>query len=272
MILSTGWSLLLVTRHQHRPIPSDILRPWIAHRQSVPGETLPRSRRAVKWIPRSRQLEVAVSKLRALAQLEDLVPGLKVRGLLPDGAARVIHTQWHGINALTLTYADEKGRTGQQLLYRQDEEKLAVEPEGRAWSLEADGHLFRLASEAKRISLAYLFDPSLAVQTVLVDESDQGDISRVLVYLQHAIQDGRLDRSGQRRTVSRRFEFVEIDAPLRGEPLDHGFLFGHLGPLGGSSGLLRRELSRQPLDRGFLLEPSSARVCRQRRPAVPPEA
>src|ERR1035437_1298357 len=34
-----------------------------------------------------------------------------------------------------------------------------------AWSMDADGNLFRLVSEAKRISLAYLFDPFLAVQT-----------------------------------------------------------------------------------------------------------
>ena len=31
--------------------------------------------------------------------------------------------------------------------------------------MDADGSLFRLVSEAKRISLAYLFDPFLAVQT-----------------------------------------------------------------------------------------------------------
>lgn len=65
----------------------------------------------------------------------------------------MIQTQWHGPHALTLTYADGSGRTGQQLLYRRDEERLTVEPEATAWSLDADGHLFRLASEAKRISL-----------------------------------------------------------------------------------------------------------------------
>ena len=40
-----------------------------------------------------------------------------------------------------------------------------VEKTGRAWSMDADGNLFRLVSEAGRISLAYLFDPFLAVQT-----------------------------------------------------------------------------------------------------------
>jgi hypothetical protein len=47
-----------------------------------------------------------MAQWRALASLEDLVPGLKVRGLLPDGPARVIQIQWHGNHALTVTYAD----------------------------------------------------------------------------------------------------------------------------------------------------------------------
>ena len=47
---------------------------------------------------------------------------------------------------------------------------------------------------------------------VLVDEGDDGDQPRVLVYLEHSIQDARTDRSGNRRIVSKRFQFVEIDA------------------------------------------------------------
>ncbi|HVC97827.1 MAG TPA: DUF3883 domain-containing protein, partial [Pirellulales bacterium] len=46
---------------------------------------------------------------------------------------------------------------------------------------------------------------------VLVDERDPGDKPRVLVYLEHSIQDARTDRAGNRRVVSKRFQFVEID-------------------------------------------------------------
>jgi SNF2 family DNA or RNA helicase len=49
---------------------------------------------------------------------------------------------------------------------------------------------------------------------ILVDETDFSDEVRVLVSLNHAIQDGQFDRSGQRRTVSRRMQYVEV-APLR---------------------------------------------------------
>ena len=60
-------------------------------------------------------------------------------------------------------------RSDQELLYREDEPRLSVDEAGRAWSMDADGSLFRLVSEAKRISLAYLFDPFLAVQTSNLD-------------------------------------------------------------------------------------------------------
>jgi hypothetical protein len=46
--------------------------------------------------------------------------------------------------------------------------------------------------------------------TMLVDERGASDQVRALVYLEHAIQDGRTDRKGNRRIVSRRLQFVEI--------------------------------------------------------------
>ena len=46
----------------------------------------------------------------------------------------------------------------------------------------------------------------------LVDESDLGTSPRVLFFLEHAIQDASLTKSGERRAVSKRLLFVEIDA------------------------------------------------------------
>src|SRR3989454_4741298 len=48
--------------------------------------------------------------------------------------------------------------------------------------------------------------------TVLVDERDPGEEPRVLLYLEHAIQDASLTRSGERRVVSKRMLYVELDA------------------------------------------------------------
>jgi superfamily II DNA or RNA helicase len=47
---------------------------------------------------------------------------------------------------------------------------------------------------------------------VLVDERDPGVESRVVFYLEHSIQDASLTRSGERRVVSRRMLYVELDA------------------------------------------------------------
>jgi SNF2 family DNA or RNA helicase len=47
---------------------------------------------------------------------------------------------------------------------------------------------------------------------VLVDDADQGTEPRVLFYLEHAIQDGSITRAGERRVISKRWLYVEIDA------------------------------------------------------------
>jgi superfamily II DNA or RNA helicase len=47
--------------------------------------------------------------------------------------------------------------------------------------------------------------------TVLVDERDAGTTPRILFYLEHAIQDASVLRSGERRTISRRMLYVELD-------------------------------------------------------------
>lgn len=47
---------------------------------------------------------------------------------------------------------------------------------------------------------------------VLVDERDPGTRPRVLFYLEHAIQDASVTRSGERRVVSKRMLYVELDA------------------------------------------------------------
>lgn len=76
---------------------------------------------------------------------------------------------WHGSEALTLVYRGPDGRVADEILYRQDEPRLKILEEGRPWSFDGDGALFRLVAEAHRIRLAHLFDPVLAVHTSLVE-------------------------------------------------------------------------------------------------------
>ena len=54
--------------------------------------------------------------------------------------------------------------------------------------------------------------------TVLVDERDAGTEPRILFFLEHAIQDASLTRSGERRVVSKRMLYVELDS--KGESRD----------------------------------------------------
>jgi SNF2 family DNA or RNA helicase len=48
--------------------------------------------------------------------------------------------------------------------------------------------------------------------TVLVDPDDPGQDVRALFYLEHTIQDGRIDKTGNHRAVSRQLQFIEIDS------------------------------------------------------------
>ncbi|MCS6913901.1 MAG: helicase-related protein [Myxococcota bacterium] len=104
-----------------------------------------------------------------MIRLEDLQPGVSVRGILPDGLVCVVSVRWFGDEAVELTYKDPAGRVDQRLLYRHDGLRLELVDKGRPWSFDGDGALFRLVSEAQRIRLAHLFDPVLAVHTSEVD-------------------------------------------------------------------------------------------------------
>jgi SNF2 family DNA or RNA helicase len=104
-----------------------------------------------------------------MSRLEELQPNAAVKGILPDALVTVVTTQWFGSEALELTYKTVAGKVANELLYRHDEPRIEVVEEGRPWSFDGDGALFRLVSEAHRIRLAHLFDPLLAVHTSLVD-------------------------------------------------------------------------------------------------------
>ncbi len=104
-----------------------------------------------------------------MSRLEDVQPTATLRGILPDSLVTVVSVQWFGSEALELTYKTPAGKVANELLYRDDEPRIEVVEQGRPWSFDGDGHLFRLVSEANRIQLAHLFDPVLAVHTSVVD-------------------------------------------------------------------------------------------------------
>ncbi|OGQ97435.1 MAG: RNA helicase [Deltaproteobacteria bacterium RIFOXYD12_FULL_57_12] len=104
-----------------------------------------------------------------MINLEQLQTNATVRGIVSDSLVTVVSVQWFGSEALELTYKTSSGKVANELLYRHDEPRLEIVEQGRPWSFDGDGALFRLVSEAQRIHLAHLFDPVLAVHTSLVD-------------------------------------------------------------------------------------------------------
>jgi SNF2 family DNA or RNA helicase len=104
-----------------------------------------------------------------MSRLEDITRYASIRGILPNGLVTVVNVQWHGSAALELTYKTPEGKVANELLYRHDEPRIEVVEQGRPWSFDGDGSLFRLVSEAQRIRLAHLFDPVLAVHTSIVE-------------------------------------------------------------------------------------------------------
>jgi len=103
------------------------------------------------------------------ARLDDLVAGVSVRGLVAQEAVTVLAVEHHGDHAATLTYRRPSGEVASELVYRADEDRLDLERAGPPWTFDADAGLFRLAAEAKRIRLAHLFDPRLAVHLSLLE-------------------------------------------------------------------------------------------------------
>ena len=51
----------------------------------------------------------------------------------------------------------------------------------------------------------------LKLGAVLVDERDPGTSPRLLFYLEHAIQDASVTRFGDRRVISKRMLYIELD-------------------------------------------------------------
>lgn len=98
-------------------------------------------------------------------RLEEIVPGSKYNGIVIGEEVVVENVKRLGDTAISVVYETKDGSLNRKLLYRDVEPNLELVTGGLPWNFESDGHLFRLVSEAKRISLAYLFDPMLAVHT-----------------------------------------------------------------------------------------------------------
>lgn len=96
--------------------------------------------------------------------LEEVTAGARVAGLVPGEVVLVLAAQWHGRDALEVTYKDAAGGLAQRVLFRTDEAALGANDSGGR-PFDAPATDFTVVAEAQRIMLAGLFDPMLAVAT-----------------------------------------------------------------------------------------------------------
>ncbi|MDY0398648.1 MAG: helicase-related protein [Desulfuromonas thiophila] len=104
-----------------------------------------------------------------MLKLEQILKNSIISGLEPDQVVRIVTTEPVGDNALTVYYKTADGALRERMLFRTDELNLSMAEAGRPWSFDAPGEAFKLAAEAYRIDLAYLFDPMMAVHTSNVE-------------------------------------------------------------------------------------------------------
>ena len=104
-----------------------------------------------------------------MLKLEEITKDAALSGIEPNQVVRVVTTEPVGDNALTLYYKTPDGRVLERMLFRTDEATLSLAEAGRPWAFDAPGAEFKLAAEAYRINLAYLFDPMMAVHTSNVE-------------------------------------------------------------------------------------------------------
>ena len=102
-------------------------------------------------------------------RLEDLTPGNSLIGLEPSAVATIVAVVPIAEGAVQVIYKTPDGTLRDRLLGRADEATIAIATQERPWAFDGDGEDFKLAVEAKRIDLAFLFDPMMAVHTSNVD-------------------------------------------------------------------------------------------------------
>lgn len=101
-------------------------------------------------------------------ELEQITVGDQISGLEANESVTIKFIECIGDSA-EVTYQTASGRVASTLLFRSDESRIKKTEGKRPLSFTADANLFRLASEAQRIKLGYLFDPFVAVNTSNID-------------------------------------------------------------------------------------------------------
>lgn len=143
-------------------------------------------------------------------KIEDIKVGDRLSGVEVGEPVTIKSHELFG-DCAEITYQTASGRTSSRILYRSDERAISIEETRRPLSFTADPKAFRLASEAQRIRLGYLFDPYVAVNTSNIDP---------LPHQITAVYEAMLERQPLR--------FVLADDPGAGKTIMTGLLIKEL--------------------------------------------
>ncbi|GAB9153336.1 helicase-related protein [Bradyrhizobium diazoefficiens] len=102
-------------------------------------------------------------------KLEELASGQGLSGIEPTDVVSVVALVPLAEGSVQLIYRTPDGAIKERLLGRADEASIAIASAERPFSFDGDGGAFQLACEAKRIDLAFLFDPMMAVHSSNVE-------------------------------------------------------------------------------------------------------
>lgn len=102
-------------------------------------------------------------------KLEEIKAGANIAGVEPSLIVSVVAAVPISADSVRIVYQTPDGTLRDRLVCRDDESSISVATQERPWSFDGDGEVFKLAVEAKRIDLAFLFDPMMAVHTSNVD-------------------------------------------------------------------------------------------------------
>jgi superfamily II DNA or RNA helicase len=102
-------------------------------------------------------------------KLSSIQPGMSLVGVEPTQIVSVVAALPISESALTLVYRLPDGSIEERLLADADCESISEAVAAHPWRFDGGGEAFKLAVEAKRIDLAFLFDPMMAVHTSNVD-------------------------------------------------------------------------------------------------------
>lgn len=96
-------------------------------------------------------------------RLDQLAPGIRLRGVVPGAAVTVVAVAHHG-PSVVMSYRKADGQLEETVLPPGSADRLELDMAGGR-SFDAPAADFKLAAEAQRITLAGAFDPMLAVAT-----------------------------------------------------------------------------------------------------------